>query len=68
MRIVAEATYPELFAFVGRISELERLLSIGNLTITGPRSARQGNKSNVEMELRVHRYLGDPSASTGGTK
>lgn len=63
MRIVAEATYPELYAFVGRISELERLLSIGNLTIAGPRSARQGNKSSIEMELRVHRYIGDPASS-----
>lgn len=67
MRIRGEATYPELYAFIGRISEIQRLLSIGNLSIAGPRSPRQGSKSNVELELRVHRYIGE-AATAGGQK
>jgi|GEM_PF-4198557 len=59
MKIMGEGTYPEIITFVNRVAEIERMVSTGALSIVGPRGGRQGNRSQIEMELRVHRYLGE---------
>lgn len=59
MKIMGEGTYPEIITFVNRVAEIERLVSTGALSIVGPRGGGQGNRSQMEMELRVHRYKAD---------
>lgn len=58
MRIAAEGSFPEIYAFVSKLADVERVITLGNVTITASRNSRQTTRSQLDLELKVYRFTG----------
>lgn len=58
MRIAAEGSFPEIYAFISKLSDVERVITLGNVTVTASRNPRQTTRSQLDLELKVYRFIG----------